>query len=227
MSHGPSNGNPFSLVWSVSLRREACRHAELNPPPAIPQQREDKQAAFKVRRPKWTTNNVFVGRFHTKGSKKEKSCFQLIASQNNDPFGDNCLLMHSVVGLPALGGWKRSIVSERIYLIWIRRATNMRQNADPGIINIYIHLKPGRIGFWGWPFSVMYAFWLLIVTLPQSERQTVNTFEVNLLTGDMKGGPWRSVSVQRCKKKKPSYWALQKCFLGFLGRFHFHSQCIK
>lgn len=65
----------------------------------------------------------------------------------------------------------------------------MRQNADPRIINIYIHLKPGRIGFRGRPFSVMYAFWLLIVTLPQSERQTVNTFEVNLLMGDMKGGP--------------------------------------
>lgn len=31
MSHSPSNGNPFSLVWSISLRREACRHAELNP----------------------------------------------------------------------------------------------------------------------------------------------------------------------------------------------------
>lgn len=30
MSHSPTNGNPFSLVWSISLRREAYRHAEMN-----------------------------------------------------------------------------------------------------------------------------------------------------------------------------------------------------
>lgn len=30
MSHSPSNGNPFSLVWSISLPREAYRHTELN-----------------------------------------------------------------------------------------------------------------------------------------------------------------------------------------------------
>lgn len=61
----------------------------------------------------------------------------------------------------------------------------MRQNADPRIINIYIYLKPERIGFFfeARPLSVMYAFWLLIVTLPQSERRTVNTFEVNLSAG--------------------------------------------
>lgn len=47
----------------------------------------------------------------------------------------------------------------------------MRQNADPLIINIYIYFKPGRIGFWGWPFSVMYPLWLLIVTLLRPERQ--------------------------------------------------------
>lgn len=215
MSHGPSNGNPFSLVWSVSLRREACRHAELNPPrPSLSRGRTSRQ------RSRWGDRNeqqimcLLVIFTPNEGNKKEKSCFQLIASQNNDPFGNNCLLMHSVVGLPALGGWERSIVSERIYLIWIRRATNMRQNADPRIINIYIHLKPGRIGFWGRPFSVMYAFWLLIVTLPQSERQTVNTFEVNLLTGDIKGGPWRSVSVQRCKKN-PATELSRSVFWGF------------
>lgn len=50
----------------------------------------------------------------------------------------------------------------------------------------------------------MYAFWLLIVTLPQSERQTVNTFEVNLLTG---GHERRPVKVSLCaalQKKNPT-----------------------
>lgn len=58
---------------------------------------------------------------------------------------------------------------------------NMQQNTDPWIINIYIYFKQGRIGFWGWPFSVIYALQLLIVTSQQPERQTVNTFAVNLL----------------------------------------------
>lgn len=76
------------------------------------------------------------------------------------------------------------VLTERV--IWSKwkdpwRLQNMEQNADSQIINIYIYFKPGRIGFWGWPFSVMYAFWLLIVTSLQPERQIVNIFEVNLL----------------------------------------------
>lgn len=83
--------------------------------------------------------------------------------------------MHQVLGDWKLQKWSDMNKKEP----W--RLQNMEKNADPWIINIYIYFKRGRIGFWGRPFSVMYAFWLVIVTSPQSERQTVNTFEVNLL----------------------------------------------
>lgn len=74
----------------------------------------------------------------------------------------------------------------------------MRQNANPWIINIYMYLKPERIRFWGWPFSVMYAFWLLIVTLLQPERQTEYIWSESL-NGDMIEGLWRSVFLWCCK----------------------------
>lgn len=54
----------------------------------------------------------------------------------------------------------------------------MEQNADSWIINIYIYFKQGE----NWILRrAFYAFCLLIVTLLQPMRQTMNTFEVNLL----------------------------------------------
>lgn len=94
--------------------------------------------------------------------------------------GSNCVLVQSGGGAPGCGRRNLSDLGAKSR----ESGQNMRQNADPWIINIYIYLKPERIGFFrGRPLSVMYAFWLLIVTLPQSERRTVNTFEVNVSVG--------------------------------------------
>ncbi len=114
-------------------------------------------------------------------------CLQPIASSSNNFFSLNNFLAGKKE-------WSQSMVSTESWVIvfterivWSAceepwKLHNLRQNADPRIINIYIYFKPGRIGFWVWPFSVMYAFWLLIVTRCCSLRgKTVNTFEVNLL----------------------------------------------
>lgn len=82
----------------------------------------------------------------------------------------------------------------------------MKQNADQWIINIYTSFKPGRIGFWSWPFSVIYALWLLIVTLAQPERQTVNTFEVNLLMET-----WKRAGEGHSLSGAASFCTLLKC----------------
>lgn len=121
---------------------------------------------------------------------------------------NNCILMQSIVSTEprVIENWvcflRESDLNEK--------SPNMRQNTDPWIINIYIYFKPGRIGFWGWPFSVIYAHWLLIVTLPQHERQTMNTFEVNLLMET-----WKKACEGQSLGGAASNCTLLKC-LGYL-----------
>lgn len=69
MSHSPSNGNPFSSVWSISLRREAYRHAGLNPWLSFSRGRTSRQQS------RWKDRNnqqrkVLYAHFETKQRKR-------------------------------------------------------------------------------------------------------------------------------------------------------------
>lgn len=81
MSHSLSNGNPFSLDWSISLRREAYRHAELNRWLSFSQGRTSRQHS----RWKDLRNNQQQKRYYLAilRASNEKECLQPIASVSN------------------------------------------------------------------------------------------------------------------------------------------------
>lgn len=104
-------------------------------------------------------------------------------------------------------GWRSvSVLSQRI--IWFKwkepgRLQNMEQNADSWIINIYIYFKQGE----NWILRrAFYAFCLLIVTLLQPMRQTMNTFEVNLLMET-----WKEACEGQLLSSAESSWAPLTC----------------
>lgn len=83
------------------------------------------------------------------------------------------------------------------------RLQNMEQNADSWIINIYIYFKQRE----NWILRrAFYAFCLLIVTLLQPMRQTMNTFEVNLLMET-----WKEACEGQLLSSAESNWAPLTC----------------
>lgn len=98
MSHSPSNGNPFSLVWSISLRREACRHAELNPWRSFSKGRTSR---WHSRWKDWNGEQKkqkkgIIWSFWDQ-TKKKIEVFSADCVPNKLFFSNDCILMQSVV----------------------------------------------------------------------------------------------------------------------------------
>lgn len=159
MSHGPSNGNPFSWLWSGGLCTGvggACRHAGRNPRPSF-SLGEDERATTQGEDAGMDQQIAFyLGHFQAKQrrGKQEKEPPQTpphphrITKWRSFP-RVIASLCSRVAGLPAAAGG--------IYLIWVRRA-----------------MKAGRI--WG----KMQIHGSLIFTYTWSRRE-LDFFEAGLL----------------------------------------------